>query len=140
MPNDTNMLGNLLGGRLLHWIDIAGALSAMRHSSGVVTTASIDSVNFLHPVKMGEIVTLTASVIWTGRTSMTVLVCVTGENASDRNVRATNEAKLTFVALDSEGKPRPVPALIPGTPKEQELFNSAQKKYEKRKLKETMNK
>ncbi|MGE4284592.1 MAG: acyl-CoA thioesterase, partial [Clostridia bacterium] len=69
LPNDTNLLGNLLGGRLLHWIDVAGALTAQKHCNRVVVTVAIDSVDFKHPVKVGEMVTLRAKVTWVGRTS-----------------------------------------------------------------------
>jgi len=70
LPNDTNMLGNLLGGKLMHLVDVAGAMAAQRHSNKIVVTAAIDSVEFKHPVKAGEIVTLKAKVTWVGRTSM----------------------------------------------------------------------
>ena len=74
LPNDTNLLGNLLGGRLMHWIDIAGAMAAQRHCNRIAATAAIDSVDFKHPVHVGEMVILKAKVTWVGRTSMEVAV------------------------------------------------------------------
>jgi acyl-CoA hydrolase len=80
LPNDTNMLGNLLGGKLMHLVDIAGAMAAQRHCNRIVVTAAIDSVEFKHPVKAGEIIMLKAKVTWVGRTSMEVAVEVCSEN------------------------------------------------------------
>lgn len=112
LPNDTNLLGNLLGGTLLHWIDIAGAMAAQKHANSVAATVAIDSVDFRHPVKMGEIVTLKARVTWVGHTSMEVVVEVFSEDYLSGRKRATNKAYLAFVGVDSEGKPKEVPALL----------------------------
>jgi len=80
LPNDTNLIGNLLGGRLMHWIDIAGAIAASRHSNGVVATVALDSLDFRHPIRMGELIILKAKLTWVGRTSMEVIVKAYAEN------------------------------------------------------------
>ena len=103
LPNDTNVLGNLLGGRLMHWIDIAGAMAASRHSNKVVATVALDSLDFRHPVRMGEFVILKAKLTWVGRTSMEVTVSVFAENYETGSVIQTNKAYITYVALDHDG-------------------------------------
>ena len=133
LPNDTNLLGNLLGGRLLHWIDIAGALAATRHARNTVATVSIESVDFKCPVHKGEMVMLNARVIWTGRTSVKVRVQVKTENMYTGEVVSTNNALLTFVALDTDGKPCPVPKIQPETEEDKQYYDEAQALYEKSK-------
>jgi len=130
LPNDTNPLGNLLGGRLLHWIDIAGALSATRHARKPVATVAIESVDFQHPIRKGEAVMLNARVIWTGRTSIKVRVLVEAENLYSGEIISTNSALLTFVAMDENEKPCPVPKITPETAEDIELYNRAQAEYE----------
>lgn len=125
LPNDTNLLGNLLGGRMMHWMDIAGAMAATRHSNKVVATVAIDSVDFRHPVRMGEIVTLKAKLTWVGNTSMEVMVNAYAENPKTGAVIHTNQAFFTFVALDENGKPSSVPQLQLETQEENDLFESA---------------
>ncbi len=122
LPNDTNPLGNLLGGRLMHWIDIAGAMAASRHSNKVVATVALDSLDFRHPARMGEMVILKAKLTWAGKTSMEVIVKAYAENIKTGNVILTNTAYITFVALDDEGRPTPVPSLIPGTEEEEQAY------------------
>ena len=108
LPNDANILGNLLGGRLLHWVDVAGAMAASRHAKSIVATVSIDSVEFKHPVKVGEMILLKARLTWVGRTSMEVLVEVCSENyLSGKQFLLTEH--ITFVAVDENNKPVPVP-------------------------------
>ncbi len=124
LPNDTNLLGNLLGGRLMHWIDIAGAMAASRHANSVVATVAVDCIDFKHPVRMGEVVIFKAKLVHVGRTSLRALVKVYAENVYNGNVIRTNTAMLTFVALDKEGKPNPVPPLILETDEERELFDA----------------
>lgn len=124
LPNDTNLLGNLLGGRLMHWIDIAGAMAASRHSNKVVATVSVDNLEFRHPVRMGELVMLNAKLTWVGKSSMEVLVKVYGENLKTGAVILTNTAYLTFVALDDTGRPTPAPALYPETEEERKHFDA----------------
>lgn len=126
LPNDTNLLGNLLGGRLMHWIDVAGALAASRHSNRVVATVAMDSLDFRHPVRMGERVILKAKLTWTGRTSMEVTVKVYAENLKTGSILMTNRAYLTFVALDDEGKPTSVPPLYPETEEEKQDYIDAE--------------
>ncbi|MGI6776510.1 MAG: acyl-CoA thioesterase [Acetivibrionales bacterium] len=126
LPNDTNLLGNLLGGRLMHWIDIAGALAASRHSNRVVATVAIDSLDFRHPVRVGERVILKAKLTWAGRTSMEVTVKVYAENMKTGNTIMTNKAFITFVALDDEGKSTEVPPLYPETEEEKKDYIEAE--------------
>ena len=135
LPNDTNLLGNLLGGRLLHWVDIVGALAATRHARKTVATVSIESVDFRHPIRKGEMVMLNAKVIWTGRTSIKVVVRVEAENMYTGAVIATNNAFLTYVAMDENGNPCPVPKISPVTDEEVRYYNDAQTEYDRAKTK-----
>ncbi len=130
LPNDTNLLGNLLGGRLLHWMDIAGAMAAQRHCNSIVATAAIDSVEFKQPVHVGDIIRLQASLTWVGRTSMEVRVDVYAEDYRLDEVRFTNRAYLTFVAIGENGRPTAVPALLPQTPEEEAEAQAALKRRE----------
>ena len=118
LPNDTNLLGNLLGGRLMHWMDIASGMSASRYANKVVVTAAVDNLIFHYPVELGELVNLKAIVTWTGRTSMEILVKVIAENTLTGEKKLANEAFFTFVALDEAGKPCPVPVLLLKTDEE----------------------
>jgi len=111
LPNDTNILGNLLGGRLMHWIDIAGAMSASRHSNKVVATIEVDNLQFKNPVKMGEILIIQAKLTWVGRTSMEVMVESFAENVQSGEKILANRSYVIYVALDDDGKPVPVPEL-----------------------------
>lgn len=132
LPNDTNLLGNLLGGRLLHWIDIAGAMVAQRFSSKIVATVSVDSVDFKHPCKVGNIVILKGRLTWAGRTSMEVLVETYTEDYLTGETHYTNKAYLTFVAVNSDGKPVEVPRLIVETEEEIKENELAKKRREER--------
>lgn len=132
LPNDTNILGNLLGGRMMHWMDIASAMAATRHSNKAVATIAMDSLDFRHPVRMGEIVILKAKLTWAGRTSMAVMVKAYAENPKTGAVILTNKAYLTFVALDDQGNPTPVPRLTPQTDEEQADFREAEKRHNER--------
>jgi acyl-CoA hydrolase len=125
LPPDTNNLGTVFGGKVMSYIDYIAALSAMRHARMTVVTASTDSVDFLHPIKSDQAICLEAFVTWTHNTSMEVFVKVVGEDlmTGERTVCATSF--LTFVALDSHGKPHPVPPVIPGTAFEKKLFDTA---------------
>lgn len=125
LPNDTNLLGNLLGGKLMHLVDIAGAMAAQRHCNNIVVTAAIDSVEFKHPVKSGEIVTLKAKVTWVGRTSIEVAVEVFSENYMTGERKFTNKAYLTFVAVDQQGKPVEVCGLLVETEEERLEYEAA---------------
>ena len=126
LPNDTNLLGNLLGGRLMHWIDIAGAMAASRHSNRVTATVALDSLDFRHPARMGELVILRAKLTWAGTTSMEATVRAYAENIKTGSVILTNTAYITFVALDDDGKPTPVPPLLPETEEEKKDYIEAE--------------
>ena len=132
LPNDTNLLGNLLGGRLMHWMDIAGGMSASRFSNQVVVTAAVDNLTFHRPIKLGELVNLRALVTWTGRTSMEIKVTVYAENTSSGEINLSNEAFFTFVALDASGKPVPVPRLQLKNDEDRQLFAAAEKRRQHR--------
>jgi acyl-CoA hydrolase len=125
LPNDANQLGNLLGGRLMHWIDVAAAIAAQRHSGRVCVTASVDELNFHHPIKLGEVVTLQASVNRAFRTSMEVGVLVLAAELKRSLSRRANNAYLTFVAIDKKGRPVKVPPIIPETDEEKRRYEEA---------------
>jgi acyl-CoA hydrolase len=125
LPNDTNQLGNLLGGRLMHWIDIAAAISAQRHSGRVCVTASVDELNFHHPIRIGEVVTLHASVNRAFTTSMEVGVLVTASGLGETTSRRANNAYLTFVAVDEHAHPVRVPPIVPETEDEKRRYDEA---------------
>ena len=125
LPNDTNTLGNLMGGRLLHWMDIASAISAHRHCGRVVVTASVNNVSFNQPIKLGEIVTLEAKVSRAFTSSMEVFIDVWVENNTTGEKRKSNEAIYTFVAVDQLGNPINVPGLIAETEEEKKRFDAA---------------
>lgn len=112
LPNDANLLGNMLGGRVMHLIDIAGALAANRHSNSHVVTASVDYLDFRFPIRVGEWIVLKSSVNRVFNTSMEVGVKVFAENILTGERRHTSTAFVTFVALDSNHQPHPVPPLI----------------------------
>ncbi|NMB96120.1 MAG: acyl-CoA thioesterase [Clostridiaceae bacterium] len=138
LPNDTNILGNLLGGRLMHLIDVAGAMAASRHSNRVVATVALDSLDFRHPVRCGELLILKAKLTWVGRTSMEVKVEVFAENYRTGAIIQTNKAYITYVALDDEGIPTTVPALIPRTEEEKYEYEQAEiRRKERLKRKKT---
>lgn len=125
LPNDANQLGNLLGGSLMHLIDIAAAIAAARHSHLVCVTASVDELNFLHPIRTGEVVLLFASVNRVFSTSMEVGVKVFAENLITGERIHANSAYLTFVGVNAEGKPAKSPPVIPETDEERRRFEQA---------------
>ena len=125
LPNDTNQLGNLLGGTLMHWIDIAAAIAAQRHAGRVCVTASLDELGFHHAIRLGEIVTLEASVNRAFRTSMEIGVRVTAHGSSTMPSRRSNTAYLTFVAIDDHGTPVPVPPVLPEPGEQQRRYDQA---------------
>ena len=132
LPNDANLIGNLLGGKLMHFIDIAGALAATRHTTGTVATVSVDMIEFKIPVKIGNIVELRSYVTWTGHTSMETAVEVYSENTFTGEKQFINKSYLVFVAIDKDNKKRPVPPLITETEQEKTEFESGIKRREKR--------
>src|ERR1700674_5129581 len=109
LPQDANLLGNILGGRVMHLIDIAGAIAAHRHCHRQVVTASVDHLDFLNPVRLGELIVLEAQVNRAFHTSIEVGVEVYSENYSKGDRKHTSTAFLTFVAIDETGNPCPVP-------------------------------
>ena len=125
LPNDTNTFGNLMGGRLMYWMDIAAALAAMKHCGAPVVTASVDNISFENPIKLGNVVHIEARVSRAFTTSMEVHMKVWGEDALHQYKYKSNEAYYTFVSLDPNGKPRPVPTLVPETEEEKKLFEGA---------------
>ncbi len=132
LPNDTNQLGNLLGGTLMHWIDIAAAIAAQRATGRVCVTASVDELNFHHPVHLGDIVTLQASVNRVFSTSMEVGVLVTASDRLAPTPRRANNAYLTFVAVDEKGKPTHASQVVPETPDEERRFRQALERRQRR--------
>ena len=125
LPNDANGLGNVLGGKVMHLVDLAGALAAVRHARCPVVTASVDYMNFLHPVRIGQLILLRSSVNRVFRTSMEVGVKVFVEDLQTGAVRHTSSAYLTFVALDASGNRVEVPQVIPETEDEQRRYEEA---------------
>ncbi|HUZ61066.1 MAG TPA: acyl-CoA thioesterase [Hanamia sp.] len=125
LPNDTNLFGNLMGGRLMYWMDIAAALSGSKHCNAPVVTASVDNISFTNPIKLGNVVHIEAKVTRAFNTSMEVHMDVWGEDIIQEYRYKSNEAYYTFVAMDPTGKPSLVPELLPETTKEKELFESA---------------
>jgi acyl-CoA hydrolase len=125
LPNDANGLGNVLGGKVMHLVDLAGAISAFRHARRRVVTASVDSLQFLHPVHIGELIVLRASVNRVFHTSMEVGVRVDTETLMTGEKRHTCSAYLTFVAIDENGKPMTVCPVIPETDDEKRRYQQA---------------
>lgn len=125
LPNDTNTLGNLMGGRLMHWMDIAAAIAAQKHCNCPVVTASVDNVSFANPIKLGNLLTIEAKLTRAFATSMEVYLRVWGEDLSAQYKYLSNEAYMTFVALDPNSRPRKVPQLIPETETELKMFDGA---------------
>ena len=134
LPNDTNLMGNLLGGRLMHWIDIAGAMAASRHSNKVVATIEVDKLEFRKPIKVGEILIINAKLTWVGNTSMEVMVESFAENIKSGEKMLANRAFLIYVALGEDGRAVPVPGLELNTDAEKSERERAQKRREDRLL------
>jgi acyl-CoA hydrolase len=125
LPNDTNVFGNLMGGRLMYWMDIAAAIAAQRHCNAPVVTASVDNISFENPIRLGNTVHIEAKVSRSFNTSMEVHLRVFGEDFTQRYKYKSNEAYYTFVALDPNRKPMVVPQLNPETEEEKKLFEGA---------------
>ncbi len=125
LPNDTNTLHNLMGGRLLHLMDIAAAIAAQKHSNRIVVTASVDNVSFKESIKLGDVVTIQSKVTRSFTSSMEVRLDVWAENIPSGTRIKSNEAYYTFVAVDQSGKPIPVPEVRPETTEETELYAGA---------------
>jgi acyl-CoA hydrolase len=133
LPNDANPLGALLGGRLMHWIDLAGALAAHRHSRSYVVTASTDHLDFLIPARVGDLVIFKSSVNRVYNTSMEVGIKVWVESFFTGERRHISSAYLTFVAIDKDGKKLPVAPVVAETPEELRRFEDAGRRREIRK-------
>ncbi len=125
MPNEANVYGTVFGGIVMQQIDIAASIAAMRHARRPVVTASIDSLDFRRPIRVGQAMILRAAVNWAGRTSMEVGVQVLSEDLMTGVRETTNAAYLTFVAVDERGRPSPVPPLQPETDEERRRFSEA---------------
>ncbi len=125
LPNDTNTLGNLMGGRLMYWMDISAALSAMKHCNGPVVTASVDNVSFSNPIKLGNLLTIESKVTRAFNSSMEVFLRVWGEDLHAKFRYLSNEAYMTFVALDPNGKPYRVPEIVPETEEDKKMYDGA---------------
>lgn len=132
LPNHTNQLGNLLGGQLMHWIDICAALSASKHNQRICVTASVDRIDFHHPIRLGDAVTLTASVNRVFKSSMEIGVKVYAEAFREGTRIHTNTAYLTFVSVDNNGKPVQAIEAIPETEDEKRRYDEALQRRERR--------
>ncbi|HVE61994.1 MAG TPA: acyl-CoA thioesterase [Chitinophagaceae bacterium] len=125
LPNDTNVFGSLMGGRLMYWMDIAAAIAAQKHCNAPVVTASVDNISFENPIKLGNTVYIEAKVTRSFNSSMEIHLNVWGEDHTIQYKYKSNQAYYTFVALDPNRKPRPVPQLVPETEEEIKLFDGA---------------
>jgi len=125
LPNDTNTLNNLMGGRLMHWMDIVSALASQKHSNSIVVTASVDNISFARPIALGDVVNLKAQVTRAFNSSMEVYIEGFAENLITGEVLESHKAFFTFVAVDQNGRPIDVPEVVPETDKEKELYDGA---------------
>jgi acyl-CoA hydrolase len=132
LPNDANTLGNVLGGMVLHWADLAAAVVAHRHCRSEAVTASMDQVSFLAPIKVGQVAAFSARMTYAGRTSMEIRVDVESEDLMTGQRHRTSTAYMTFVAIDKKGRPRPVPPLILETAEERREARAAEVRREER--------
>lgn len=128
LPNDTNTLGNLMGGKLLHWLDIAAAVCAQRHCNRVVVTAAVNNVSFNQPIKLGDVVTLEARISRAFSSSMEIVIDVYVEGYGSSKKTKCNNAIYTFVAVDQVGRPIEVPELKPETEEDKERYNAAMRR------------
>ena len=133
LPNDTNLLGNVLGGRVMHLMDMCAAMSAYKHARTAVVTASVDRLDFLAPAKMGEIMILKSSVNYTGKSSMEVGVRIESENPKTGDIYHTSSAYLTFVSLNENGKPQGINDIMPENDIENRRFKEGNVRHEERK-------
>ena len=125
LPNDTNTLNNLMGGRLMHWMDIVSAIAGQKHSNSTVVTASVDNISFRSPIRLGNVVTLRAKVTRSFNSSVEIRIDVDAENIPEGKKITSNSAYFTFVAVDANGSPVEVPEVVPETDEEKELYNGA---------------
>jgi acyl-CoA hydrolase len=132
MPNMANVLGNVFGGVILSLVDRVAAVAAIRHARNPCVTVSIDRVDFHEPIHVGELVVAHSSVNYVGRTSMEVGVRVEAENLVTGEKRHTNSCYLTYVAVDSHGRPIPIPAVLPDNESEKRRFEAAKARRARR--------
>lgn len=132
LPEHTNAMGNIFGGTIMSWVDVIAAIVSFRHCRTLVVTASMDDLHFMHPVRLGELVTLKASVNFTSNRSLEVGVKVLAENPLTGDSRHTASAYLTYVSLDADGKVLPVPPVIPESPEETRRFEQGRIRREAR--------
>jgi len=125
LPNDANPLGNILGGKVMHLIDIVGAISARRHCRSLLVTASVDNLDFVHPIRVGQLIILRAFVTRAFKTSLEVEVNVFLEDGLTGERRQTSSAFVTYVAVDRDGHPTPVPPIVPVTAEEKRRYREA---------------
>ena len=135
LPGDTNQYNSVFGGKVMAYVDKIAGIAAMRHCRKPVVTASSDSFDFRAPIKSGQAICLEAFVTWSHHTSMVVYVKVEGEDLMTGERKLTSEAFLTMIAIDKEGRPSPVPKILPETELEKQLYNRAEEKYQERKMK-----
>ena len=132
LPNDTNLLGNVLGGRVMHLMDMCAAMSAYKHARTAVVTASVDQLDFLAPAKQGDIMMLKSAVNFTGKSSMEIGVRIESENPKTGIIKHTVSAYLTFVSLNEKGTPQRIPLIIPETDVEKKRFLEGEVRYNQR--------
>ncbi len=125
LPNDTNTFGNLMGGRLMYWMDIVAGIAAAKHCNAPCMTVSVDNLSFKNPIRLGNVVHIEAAVSRAFNSSMEIFLKVWGEDNTQQYRYESNEAYFTFVALDPNGKPRKVAPLIPETPEQVKLYEGA---------------
>ncbi|HBK89135.1 MAG TPA: acyl-CoA thioesterase [Cytophagales bacterium] len=125
LPNDTNTLNNLMGGRLMHWMDIVSAIAGQKHCNSTVVTASVDNISFRNPIQLGNVVTLRAKVTRAFSSSIEIRIDVDAENIPEGNKVASNSAFFTFVAVDKDNNPVEVPEIEPETEEERALYEGA---------------
>jgi acyl-CoA hydrolase len=132
LPQDSNTLGTMFGGMVMNYIDDIASISAYRHARQQVVTASTDSVDFLYPIQVGDMICMESFVTWTHKSSMEIYVSVVSENLKSGERRVCASSFLTFVAIDENGKTQEVPPVIPGTDFEKELHKTAPERYKRR--------
>ena len=134
LPNDTNMLGNVLGGRVMHLMDMCAAMSAYKHARSAVVTASVDQLDFLAPAKQGDIMILKSAVNFTGKSSMEIGVRIESENPKTGVKQHTSTAYMTFVSLNENSKPQRIEPIIPETKIEKRRYIEGENRYKQRSL------
>jgi acyl-CoA hydrolase len=139
LPNDTNPLGFILGGTVMHMIDITGAIACHRHTNHLAVTASVDSLDFIHPIKMGDLIILKSRVTCVFNTSLEVEVQVFSEQIKTGDRKLTSHAFLTFVSLADDGKPTQVAPLLIETPEDEQLCREAHARRDERLKRKTGN-